>query len=278
MRGDEKAAWRLLGPPSIARAERGHDEIENSKIIEAEMERFRRGLRASSPAKERRNGSTSVTRPIVWNVPRSPSLITVAGLMSTQTTFTQAGSRLPVAIECSAVAIRSAKPTPWIASRIRSWATSESVITSGSGPSSRIEPASTTSTPALTHSYMIPEVSDTALDRPGDPARSPDGVDRSQMVLMTMLDRLAERQRNAQARAEQRLLDVVGGQRIAREEHLHPALPDQPGDLRRRPGVHDRRATHQQHLLPFGTSRPHGVDDGLHADRLWASRSRPSSS
>ena len=85
--------------------------------------------------------------------------------MSTQTTLTQAGSRLPVAIECSAVAIKSAKPTPWIAWRIRSWATSVSVITSGSGPSSRIEPASTTSTPALTHSYMIPDVSD-ALSRP----------------------------------------------------------------------------------------------------------------
>ena len=52
---------------------------------------------------------------MVWNVPRSLSLVTVAGLMSTQTTLTQAGSRLPVAIECSAVAIRSAKPTPWIA-------------------------------------------------------------------------------------------------------------------------------------------------------------------
>ena len=52
---------------------------------------------------------------MVWNVPRSLSLVTVAGLMSTQTTLTHAGSRLPVAIECSAVAISSAKPTSRIA-------------------------------------------------------------------------------------------------------------------------------------------------------------------
>jgi len=54
---------------------------------------------ASSSTRTRRNGSTSVTKPIVWKVPRSASLVTVAGLMSTQTTLTRAGNRLPTAME-----------------------------------------------------------------------------------------------------------------------------------------------------------------------------------
>ena len=38
------------------------------------------------------NGATSVTRLTVWNDPRSASLMAVDGLMSTQTTFTDAGT------------------------------------------------------------------------------------------------------------------------------------------------------------------------------------------
>ena len=72
-----------------------------------------------------------MTRPTVWNVPRSLSLVTVAGLMSTQTTLTHAGSRLPVAIECRAVAIIRAKPTSRTDSRISAWAWTASVMTSG---------------------------------------------------------------------------------------------------------------------------------------------------
>ena len=60
---------------------------------------------STSCTSARRNGSTSVTRPTVWKLPRSLSLMTVEGLMSTQTTLTQAGSRLPTATECSVVAI-----------------------------------------------------------------------------------------------------------------------------------------------------------------------------
>ena len=75
---------------------------------------------------------------------------------------------------------------------------------------------------------MIPEVSSAALDRPGDAPQASDGVDRAQVVLVAVLDRLAPRHRDAQAGAVQGLLDVVGRQRIAREEHLDPAFPDQP--------------------------------------------------
>ena len=43
--------------------------------------------------------------------PRSASLVTVAGLMSTLTSGTDAGRMFPVAIECSIVATMIAKPT-----------------------------------------------------------------------------------------------------------------------------------------------------------------------
>jgi len=49
-----------------------------------------------------------VTTPIAWVEPRSASLVTAAALMSTQTSGTEAGSRLPVAMECSMDATISA--------------------------------------------------------------------------------------------------------------------------------------------------------------------------
>src|SRR5689334_22852155 len=52
-------------------------------------------IRASSP----RNKPTSVTTPMAWPVPRSLTLVATAGLMSTQTIFTQLGSMLPTAME-----------------------------------------------------------------------------------------------------------------------------------------------------------------------------------
>src|SRR5438067_1064816 len=89
-------------------------------------------------------------------LPRSVNFVTVAGLMSTHATLTHAGSRLPVAIECSIVATIRQKPTPRIISRICDWASSASVTTSGSGPSSRMLPARRYGTLCLTHSYMMP--------------------------------------------------------------------------------------------------------------------------
>ena len=41
--------------------------------------------------------------PTVCQLPRSASLVTTAGLMSTHTVVVDAGSMLPVAIECSIV-------------------------------------------------------------------------------------------------------------------------------------------------------------------------------
>ncbi len=81
--------------------------------------------------------------PTVWTLPRSFRRVTGAGLMSTTATLTHAGSSMAVASECSVVAIISAKPTPWISSRICCRAACMPVTTSGSGPSSRMLPART---------------------------------------------------------------------------------------------------------------------------------------
>src|SRR5579885_1058179 len=59
-----------------------------------------------------RNNPTSVTTPIAWPVPRSLTLAATAGLISTQTIFTQLGSMLPTAIECSIDPQQSTNPAP----------------------------------------------------------------------------------------------------------------------------------------------------------------------
>ena len=100
----------------------------------------------------------SVTTPRACEEPRSASLITVAGLMSTQTSGTEAGSRFPVATECSIVATMIAKPTSPSCARIARWPSITSVTTSGSGPSSRTDPTRTKSLPSVTSACITPEV------------------------------------------------------------------------------------------------------------------------
>src|SRR5437588_738433 len=65
---------------------------------------------------------------------------------------------LPTAIACSAMATNTAKVAWAVHCRIASCAARVSVRTSGSGPSSRIEPASTNGTPCVTNACMIPAV------------------------------------------------------------------------------------------------------------------------
>src|SRR5579871_141829 len=107
-------------------------------------------------ASKPRNCPTSVTTPTAWPVPRSLTLVTTAGLMSTHTILTQLGSMLPVAIECSIDPRHSTRPAPFSCSAYASCARFISVIVSGSGPSSRKLPASTNGTPWVTHACMIP--------------------------------------------------------------------------------------------------------------------------
>src|SRR3984957_5637509 len=93
-----------------------------------------------------RNWPTSVTTPTACPVPRSLTLVATAGLISTQTIFTQLGSMLPVAMECSIEPRHSTSPAPRSCSAYASCARFISVIVSGKGPSSRRLPASTNGT------------------------------------------------------------------------------------------------------------------------------------
>ena len=60
-----------------------------------------------------------------------------------------------------------------------------------------------------------------------DAAEPADGVDRPQVVLVALLGRQAAVERDAQAGAVERLLDVVRGQGVAGEEHVEVAEADQ---------------------------------------------------
>src|ERR1035441_10459849 len=59
-----------------------------------------------------KNSPTSATTPTAWPVPRSLTLVATAGLIFTQTIFTQLGSILPVAIECSMEPRQITRPAP----------------------------------------------------------------------------------------------------------------------------------------------------------------------
>src|SRR5580698_3312070 len=59
-----------------------------------------------------RKRPTSVTTPMACPVPRSLTLVDTAGLISTQTIFTQLGSMFPTAMECSMEPRHSTRPAP----------------------------------------------------------------------------------------------------------------------------------------------------------------------
>src|SRR5204862_1740361 len=103
-----------------------------------------------------RKRPTSVTMPVDSTEPRSASLVTTAGLMSTQMSRTPAGVTFPTPIEWSMEKSMRIMSAPSISRAYSACAATRSTIVSGSGPSSRIEPASAKGTPWRTHSYMTP--------------------------------------------------------------------------------------------------------------------------
>ena len=113
---------------------------------------------SSCLARSGRKVPASETTPMTCWVPRSMSFVTDVGLMSTQTVFTDDGRQFPTAIEWRRVAIMRTIPHPLRWRRISSWAAITSVMTSGRGPSSLIDPARTKGIFLFTHSNMIPPV------------------------------------------------------------------------------------------------------------------------
>ena len=126
------------------------------------------------------------------------------------------------------------------------------MITSGSGPSSRMLPASRKSTPWRTHSYMMPRGEHAAFDRLADPAGAANAVDRAQVMFVARLGQVAAIEIDAQAGAEEGLLDVVRGQGVAGEEHVDIAHADELLEELAAAGVHDGRPADQQRLAARG--------------------------
>ena len=73
---------------------------------------------------------------------------------------------------------------------------------------------------------------------------------------MAVLGRRALGDGHAERRAQHVRLHVVGGEAVAGEQHVDPAVADQPGDVGRGAGVHDRRPAHGQHPAATLLGRP----------------------
>src|SRR5262249_3058729 len=97
-------------------------------------------------ASSRRNGSTSVTRPMDCNGCCSTTRSPAEASMSTHTLFTVGGSVLATGSECRIGANSKACVTSASFSRNTLWPSMASVVAPGISPSSRIEPVRTIST------------------------------------------------------------------------------------------------------------------------------------
>ena len=82
-------------------------------------------------------------------------------------------------------------------------------------------------------------------------------------------------ERDAQAGAVERLLDVVRGQGVAGEEDVQVAGADQPADVLAAAGVDDRRAEHREDLLAGLRACAASPRRSRGRSRPWASRWRP---
>ena len=114
---------------------------------------------------------------------------------------------------------------------------------------------------ALTHSYMIPDVNDALLDGLADAARPAHGVDGAHVMVVPALDRPSRFEVDAERRAEHRELDVVDGQRVARQQHLHVAGANELGEIRRAAGVDDDGPDDHRDLPAVGPDAPHHLGD-----------------
>ena len=159
------------------------------------------------------------------------SLLTTNSVWSTQIVVSgsgaprwvwNAGSMFPTAIAWSAVATKIAPVARTVCSRMASCAARVSVMTPGSGPSSRIEPASTKGIRWVTSACMIPLPDQARLDRRLDRARGAHLVDRAHVQAVTRRRRLAA-VGHAERRAVDRRLDVVDRDGVARQHRLHVA-------------------------------------------------------
>ena len=91
------------------------------------------------------------------------------------------------------------------------------------------------------HSYITPDVSTPCSTACAQAAGAADGVDGAHVMAMAAFDRLAGFEIDAERGAEERLLDVVHGERVAGEQHVDVAGADQILEVGAAAGVHDDR-------------------------------------
>ena len=85
---------------------------------------------------------------------------------------------------------------------------------------------------------------------------------------MSVLDGRALGDRHAERRAQHVRLHVVGGEAVAGEQHVDPAVAHQPSDVGRSAGVHDRRAADRQQLAAVVLRGTDALHDLLDEQRL----------
>ena len=113
------------------------------------------------------------------------------------------------------------------------------------------------------------------VDGRGNRTRTADAIDRPQVVLVSCVGKAAFFNVHSQAGAEQRLLDVVSGQRVAGKQLVDVAVAQQLADESAAAGVHDRRAAHQQRLAGTLAVLEQLPGDLSGSPRLWVSPWRP---
>ena len=100
-----------------------------------------------------------------------------------------------------------------------------------------------------------------AVDHLAQASRRTDAVDRAHVVLVAVLDRNPALDVDAERGPEQLRFDVVDGERVAREKHLHIAELDEPREVDARPCVNNRRAGHDENPSAAVATLAHLIAD-----------------
>ena len=115
------------------------------------------------------------------------------------------------------------------------------------------------------HSNITPDCSTPLSTAGSQTAGAEDRVDGAHVVAVAALDRAPALHVDAERRAVERLLDVVHGERVAREQHVHVAVADQIAEVGAAAGVDDDGAGDERDAFARLLGRAHHRGDARHA-------------
>jgi len=98
--------------------------------------------------------------------------------------------------------------------------------------------------------------------------RATAAIDRPQVMFVPFLRRQAALQRDAEAGSVESMLDVVGGQGVAGEQHIEIAGADQLDDVLDAARMHHGRTEHREDLVAGLAAAAHGSGDLAHGHAL----------